>query len=192
MEPTDLLSKYAAQAKSAAREKYAEGAGSLLKYMFSSPAPGVTPAHGDLAEMVRHTAFGDPVNVYNEIKSGGPGKALRNTFWHPSYGKWNALGYALPAALTGMTYANMDPGTRSQHKGELLGSAVGGLLGGTVGQRFGILGMSALGGGGERLGRMAGQKLDNRLNGPTPIQPHYGVNNQAPIQQRSSIGHNGQ
>ena len=70
------------------------------------------------------------------------------------------------------------------------GSAVGGALGSTIGQRFGMLGMTALGGGGERLGRMAGQKLDNRLNGPTPIQPHYGVNNPAPIQQRSSIGHN--
>lgn len=177
MEPTDLLSKYAQQARAAASAKFAGETTDLLKYMFSSPKPGITPAHGDLAEIVRYNAFGDPVNVWNELKSGGPKQVLRNSFWHPAYGKWNALGYALPAAMTGLTYANMEPGTRSQHKGELLGSAVGGVLGGTLGQRFGVLGMSALGGGGERVGRLIGQKVDNRLNGPKPTESYYGVNN---------------
>lgn len=188
MEPTDLLSKYAAQARLEATSKFAGDTTDLLKYMFSSPAPGVTPAHGDMAEIIRYGAFGDPVNVYNEFKNGGPKQVLRNSFWHPAYGKWNALGYALPAAMTGMTYANMDAGTRHLHKGELAGSALGGIIGGTVGQRFGILGMSALGGGGERLGRMLGQKLDNRLNGPKPTESYYGVNNPPTVYHGPSRG----
>ena len=177
MEPTDLLTKYASEGRKAAARKYAGDTGDLLKYLFTSPAPNTTPAHGHLAEAVRYTAFGDPVNAWHELRTGGPKKLLQNSFWHPSYGKWNALNYALPAAMTGMTYANMEPGTRSEHKGELVGSAVGGLLGGTMGQRFGFLGASALGAGGERLGRGLGQKLDNRLNSPKPIQTNYGVNN---------------
>lgn len=181
MANTDLLSACRAAAKEAATSKFAGDMTDLLRYAFSSPPPDVTPAHGHLAEAVRYTAFGDPVNVYNEFRSGGTKKVLQNSFWHPAYGKTNLIGYALPAALTGLTYANMDEGTRMQHKGELLGSAAGGLLGGTLGARFGLLGQSTLGVGGERLGRWAGQKLDNRLISPKPIQPHYGVNNAGPV-----------
>lgn len=177
MAPTDLLTKYATAGKTAAVDKYANDLGSLAKYMFTAPPPGVTAPHGDMAEMVRFGVFGDPVNAYHEVRTGGAGKFLRNSFWHPAYGKGNALGYAIPAALTAMTYANMDPGTRMQHKGELLGSAVGGLAAGAIGQRFGLLGMGTVGVGGERLGRWAGQKLDNRLNGPKPTESYYGVNN---------------
>lgn len=181
MAPTDLLTKYATAGRISAANKYANDMGALAKYMLTAPAPGVTPAHGNFAEMIRFGVFGDPINAYHELKSGGPGTFLRNSFWHPAYGKGNALGYAIPAAMTAMTYANMDPGTRMQHKGELLGSAVGGLAGSAIGQRFGLLGMGTLGVGGERLGRFAGQKLDNALNGPKPTESYYGVNNPGPV-----------
>lgn len=182
--PTNFLDACARSGAKTASEKYADTTGSfagrargLADYLLRShPQPEGVPFVRGLGEGLRHSVFGDPLTMVDEVRQGrsaidGLKNVARKTFV-PTSAASAALSYGLPLATTALQYSQIPAEERRYHRGALAGGTLGGMIGGQIGGRFGVPGALLIGPAMQRAGMWLGGKLDPKR----PEQGHYQVN----------------